>query len=103
MTIKKGDSVTVIAGRELGKTGIVERVIAPLGRVVVSGVNIRKHHIKPTASRPQGGIVESPAPFSRSNVMILCPHCSKPTRVRKTAGEKGFYRSCLHCNGSLDK
>ena len=103
MSIKKGDTVAVIAGREKGKQGTVEKVIAADNRVVVTGINIRKRHLKPTRTQPRGGILEMPAPFSRSNVMIVCPHCSKPTRIRHTATENGFFRSCVHCAGSLDQ
>ncbi|MBU6389094.1 50S ribosomal protein L24 [Patescibacteria group bacterium] len=103
MTIKKGDQIRVIAGREKGKQGTVERVIRDNGRVVVNGINVRKHHLKPSRSKPQGGIIEVPAAFSRANVMIICPHCSRPTRVSHTVAESGDkFRSCSHCHDSLE-
>ena len=102
MTIKKGDSVIIIAGKDKGKTGPIERVLAT-GRVAVTGLNIRKSHLKPSRTNPRGGIIEFAGPMSRSNVMIVCSHCSKPTRVKHTIEEDGTkYRTCLHCAGSLD-
>lgn len=103
MNIKKGDKIYVIAGREKGKLGVVEKTILDKNRVVIEGVNIRKHHLKPTQARPKGGIAEYPAAFSASNVMIVCPHCSKTTRVKNDIAENGKkFRICKHCNASLD-
>lgn len=103
MSIKKGDTVAIIAGREKGKQGLVGQVIAADDRVVVTGINLRKRHLKPTRIRPRGGIVEIEAPLSRANVMLVCPHCTKLTRIRHAAGEDGKrYRICIHCSGSLD-
>ena len=102
MTIKKGDTVQVIAGREKGKSGVIEKILPEVSRVVVSGVNIRKHHLKPNKNRPKGGISEFPAPFNRANVMLVCPHCSKPTRIKHSIEGTTKYRSCMHCQASLD-
>jgi len=103
MTIKKGDTVFVIAGREKGKQGKVEKVVLEKNRAIIGGVNMRKRSVKPTQRSPKGGIVDFPAAFSVANMMILCPHCSKTTRVKKAVGEDGKkFRTCTHCNGSLD-
>jgi len=103
MTIKKGDTVYVIAGREKGKQGKIERVIVEKNRAVIAGVNIRKRHIKPSQKQPKGGIADFAAAFSAANMMILCPHCSKTTRVKMTVGaDNKKFRTCIHCNGSLD-
>jgi large subunit ribosomal protein L24 len=103
MNIRKGDTVYIISGKEVGKQGKIEKVLPIADRVVVGGINIRKHHQKPSQKFPQGGIVEFPAPMNRSNVMVVCPHCSKTTRVKSTTSEDGQkYRCCVHCQGSLD-
>ena len=103
MTIKKGDTVHIIAGKEKGKQGVVEKSILSTNRVIVTGINIRKHHLKPTKTRPKGGIAEFPGSLSRANVMIVCPHCSRPTRIKHTAGaDNKKYRYCSHCQASLD-
>ena len=81
MKIRKNDNVTVISGNYNGKTGKVLKVFPTENRVIVEGVNLRKRHTKPTQKNPQGGITEKEAPINVSNVMILDPKSSKPTRV----------------------
>ncbi len=78
--IKQGDTVKVIAGRESGKTGEVERVIPKSGRVVVGGVNIRTPHAPPTQNNQQG-LYQFEAPLDASNVMVVDPDSGEPTRV----------------------
>lgn len=81
MNLVKGDNVIVIAGRDKGKTGTIQKVIPESNRVVVENVNLRKKHKKPTQQNPDGGIVEIYAPIDASNVMLLDPKTKKPTRV----------------------
>ena len=81
MNLVKGDKVIVIAGRDKGKTGTIQKVIPEQNRVVVENVNIRKKHNKPTQKNPDGGIVEIYAPIDASNVMLIDPKTKKPTRV----------------------
>lgn len=81
MKLKKGDKVIVIAGKDRLRVGTVERVITAKNRVVVSGVNIVKKHLKKTAQNPQAGIVDKTLPIHISNVMLLDPKEDKPTRV----------------------
>jgi large subunit ribosomal protein L24 len=103
MNIKKGDTILVLSGREKGKRGTVEVTSPTSNRVVVAGLNIRKRHLKPSKSSPRGGIAEISAPLPRASVMIVCPHCSKPSRVKMIISEQGSkYRACQHCQGSLD-
>ena len=81
MNLVKGDTVIVIAGRDKGKTGVIQKVIPEQNRVVVENVNLRKKHRKPTQANPEGGIVEIYAPIDASNVMLLDPKTKKPTRI----------------------
>ena len=81
MNLVKGDTVIVIAGRDKGKTGVIQKVIPESNRVVVENVNLRKKHKKPTQQNPDGGIVEVYAPIDASNVMLLDPKTKKPTRI----------------------
>mgnify|MGYP000881969855 CR=1 FL=1 len=71
MKIKKGDTVKVISGANLGKEGKVLKVYPTTDKVIVAGVNVIKKHAKPTQSHPDGGILEYEAPFHVSNVMIV--------------------------------
>lgn len=81
MKIKKGDSVIVISGKEKNKTGIVQKAFPKTGKVIVDGVNLRKKHIKPTQSNPDGSIKTIYAPIYASKVAIVDPKTKKPTRV----------------------
>ena len=81
MDLRTGDKVIVIAGRDKGKTGVIQKVDPKTNRVVVEGVNLRKKHKKPTQNNPEGSIVEIYAPIDASNVMILDPKTKKPTRI----------------------
>ena len=81
MFIKKNDKVKVIAGKDKGKEGTVEKVFPSKERVIVKGVNIVKKHQKPTNANPNGGLVEVEAPIHVSNVMLFDPSNNEPTRV----------------------
>jgi large subunit ribosomal protein L24 len=68
--IKKGSTVTVIAGDDKGKSGKVLQVIPETGRVLVEGVNFVKKHMQKSEDNPQGGIVEREAPVAISNLKV---------------------------------
>lgn len=79
--IKRDDEVIVIAGKDNGKRGKVNRVMQD-GRLVVSGVNMIKRHTKPNPMLgTPGGIVEKEAPIQASNVAIFNPTTNKADRV----------------------
>ena len=90
MNLKKGDKVIVIAGRDKGKSGVIQKVIPETNRVVVEGINVRKKHQKPTQANPEGSIIEVYAPIHASNVMLEDPKTKKPTRIghKVVKGEK---------------
>ena len=80
--IRKNDSVVVITGKDRGKRGRVLKVLPAKNRLIVEGVNMIKRHTRPNPQRNiKGGIVEREAPLSASNVQLVCPECSNPTRV----------------------
>ncbi|MFA4922563.1 MAG: 50S ribosomal protein L24 [Ignavibacteriaceae bacterium] len=81
MRIKKNDNIIVIAGNDKNKTGKVLKVYPKVNRVIVEGINIHKRHTKPSQKNQQGGIVEQEAPIHVSNVMIVDPKTSQPTRI----------------------
>jgi large subunit ribosomal protein L24 len=81
LKIKKDDDVIVVTGRDRGKQGKVLRAMPAKNRVVVQGVNIVKRHTKPSQTDPQGGIKEKEAPIHVSNVALVDPKTSRPTRV----------------------
>jgi len=80
--IKKGDDVIVLAGRERGKRGVVRQVMPKDGTALVQDINISKRHMKPTGTARQAGIVDKEQPIHLSNLALVDPKTSKPTRVR---------------------
>ncbi len=68
--IKKGDTVTIIAGKDKGKIGKVMQAFPVMNRIVVEGVNKCKRHLRPQRSGDKGQIVEFFMPINASNVML---------------------------------
>jgi large subunit ribosomal protein L24 len=103
--IRRNDSVQVMAGKDRGKTGRVLRVLAEKNRLVVEGVNFVKRHTRPNPGRGvKGGILEKEAPLHASNVQLVCPECSAPTRIGHKVLEDGRkVRVCRKCEGVVDK
>ncbi len=81
MKIKKGDNVVVIAGKDKGKTGTIEKSFPRLDRVVIEGVNVVTKHKKATRSGEKGQKVTLAMPIHVSNVMIVDPKTKKPARI----------------------
>ncbi len=128
--IRRGDTVVVLAGKDAGKRGVVERVVrdtaAPSGArgtyrrgnaaggtsVVVEGLNVAKRHTKPRQSSSQtdrmpkiqqGGILDLAQPLDIGKVMLICPKCEKATRIAHQTLENGRrVRICRHCGEALE-
>ncbi len=108
VTIRKGDQVRVMTGRDRGKAGRVLSVNPVRNTVHVEHANMIKRHTRPNpAKNIKGGIVEREGPIHISNVRILCPGCNKPARVghkEMPAGSKPKrVRICRRCEATLDK
>lgn len=88
-SLKKGDQVVVISGKDRGKRGGILKVIPKDGAVLVEKVNMIKRHTKPTKINPQGGIIEKEAPLHISKVMMVDPATGKGTRIGKKLLEDG--------------
>lgn len=96
--VRKGDTVLVITGKNLGKKGKVLSVIPERSRVIIEGVNVVKRHSRPTRKTPQGGIMQKEAPVHSSNVMLYCNKCNSPTRVgKKILEDEEKVRICKKC------
>lgn len=101
--IHKGDNIKILSGRDRGKTGAVERVLSKTRMVVVTGLNLVKKHAKPKRRAPHGGIISLPAPMPIAKVIVICPRCQKPTRVKVTIdAENNRYRVCRNCQEMID-
>jgi len=128
--IRKGDTVVILAGKDAGKRGTVDRVIRRTASpssarsvfrrgssaggvsVVVEGLNIAKRHTKPRQSAgasdrvpkmQQGGIIDIAQPLPISRVMLVCSNCGKPTRIGHATLETGRrVRVCRHCGEQME-
>ncbi len=102
--LRKGDTVKVIAGKDLGKTGKVLRVIREKGRLIVEGVNFVKKHAKRTREDRAGGIHQLEASVHVSNVILICPKCRQPTRIGNTTLADGTkVRVCRKCGEVVER
>jgi len=107
--LKKEDTVKVISGRNKGMTGRVLRVDRSTGRVLVEHAMMIKRHTRPNPSKQiKGGIAERESAFSASNVMLVCPGCSKAVRVghhvdHVAGGKSRRVRVCRKCGQTIDK
>ena len=99
--VKVDDTVVVISGNDKGKKGKVLGVSPKEGKVIVSGANIVKKHVKPRPPQEQGGIVEVEGAMYASKVQLYCEKCKKPTRAaHKMDGDKKV-RVCTKCGAEL--
>jgi large subunit ribosomal protein L24 len=81
--IRKGDLVEVISGSDKGKQGRVLAVDPEKGKLRVEKVRIQKRHLKAGRKGARtGGIIEQEGSIDASNVMLVDPKDSRPSRVR---------------------
>ena len=101
MRLIKGDTVSVLTGKDRGKQGEIASVIPKAGKVIVNGVNVVKKHQKARTATEQGGIIEKDMPIDASNVAIVCSKCG-PTRIgMKFEADGKKIRVCKKCGGDL--
>lgn len=105
--IRKGDTVEVISGdlEDMGKRGEVIKVFVEKSRITVQGVNICTKHQRKVQKQGRTinpGRIKYEGPVHLSNVMLVCPKCSEPTRVGVQRDETGAHRVCKHCKALID-
>ncbi len=102
--IKKDDTVKVLSGKEKGRTGKVLKVFREKGTALVERLNFVKKHSKAGGKAgKQGGIIEKEAPLRLAKLMLVCPKCSKPSRLGVREIEGGDrVRYCKRCSEQID-
>jgi large subunit ribosomal protein L24 len=101
MKVKKGDLVKVQTGKERGKQAKVLRILPGARTVVLEGLFMAHKHRRARRSGEKGQIVQIAMPVAASKVMVVCPQCSKPTRVGyRREGDKKV-RLCKKCGASF--
>jgi large subunit ribosomal protein L24 len=105
ISIRKGDNVHILSGRDAGKSGRVLSINPRKNTLVVEHANIIKRHTRPNPNKNiKGGIVEKEGPINVSNVQIVCSSCGKHTRIgSKTLADGSRSRVCKRCGTTLDK
>lgn len=88
MTIKKDDSVIIIAGKDKGKSGKVIRSLPKLHKVIVAGINISKKNQKPRKTGQKGQVIEKTMPIDISNVRLASAEKKAPKVVKVKAAAK---------------
>ena len=103
MRIRSGDTVLVIAGKEKGKTGRVDRHLVKSNRVVVEGVNMITRHVRPRPNVRQSGRIQQEAPIHVSNLTLICNKCNRPIKPVSILLETGArVRGCPKCKEVID-
>ncbi len=104
MKIKKNDIVKMLAGKDSGKTGKVLQVLPSEEKVIVEGLNLMKKHVRARREGEAGQRLELPRKVTISDVMLICPKCSKATRVGyKVSKEKDVKKAriCKKCKSEI--
>jgi len=99
--VRKGDRVKVVSGEDRGKVGKILQVFPEKDRVLVEGVNIVTKHQRPTQAVREPGIVKREAPLHVSNVKVVCPECSVPSRLGVVTADKQKLRRCKQCGATF--
>ena len=98
MFVKKNDLVKVASGESRGKTGKILRVFPETEKIVVQGINLRWKNMRRSQQHPHGARIQKELPIHVSKVKIVCPQCTKPTRVGYKITESGVKsRICKKC------
>lgn len=101
--LKANDQVEVTAGKDKGRVGKILKVYPRTDKALVEKINMIKRHTKPNAMNQQGGIIEKEAPIHVSNLMLVCPKCSKTVRVKRRILEDGTkVRICKKCDETIE-
>lgn len=102
--LRKDDIVTVISGKDKGKSGKILKVFPKKWSAIVEKLNFVKRHSRPTQKMPQGGILEKEAALPLSKLKLICNKCNEVTLVKyqKIGDSKKFVRVCKKCKEMID-
>ena len=102
LKFKIGDTVKITAGKDKGREGKIEKVLVDEMKVVVSGINLYKKHVKGFGD-VKGGVYDIPRPLGFGKIALICPKCKKVTRIGfKFAGDEKV-RFCKKCGKEVGK
>lgn len=102
MKLVKGDSVKVLAGKDKGKVGKIDKVYPKDNKVLVENVNQYKRHLKKRTQNEESQIVTITKPLPVASVSLICPKCNKLTRVGFKTEKGKKTRVCKKCQKAID-
>ncbi len=103
MRLRANDTVLVIKGRDRGKQGKVQRAFPRENKVLVEGINMVVRHTRATRGLRQAGIIQKEMPIHSANVMLICTHCNRPTRIGyKFLADGTKARVCKKCQEVIE-
>jgi len=104
ISLRVNDQVEVITGKDRGRVGKILKIDKNAQRITVERINMIKRHMKPIDAQRPGQIVEKEAPLHISNVMLICPECTKTVRTgRKRLDDGSSVRVCKACGATVPK
>jgi large subunit ribosomal protein L24 len=104
LTIRKGDSVIILSGKEKGKRGKVLRLSADGSRAYIEGVNLVKRFVRKTRQNPQGGLMTSEASIHLSNLALYNDKLSRGVRFRtRILADGSKTRVCVKSGQELSR
>jgi len=101
MKLKKGDLIKVTRGKDLGKTGKIDKVFSKVNKILVAGINQYKRHLKARSQRQPSEIVTIAKPIPVSNAVLICPKCQLATRVGFSYEDDKKIRICKKCKQKI--
>ena len=102
MKVKKNDTVVVITGKDVKKTGKVLASIPKKNRIIVEGINIQEKNRKARTAQETSQKIKKEGAIDASNVLVICPVCGKATRVGYQIVDGKKVRICKKCKATLD-
>jgi len=97
MTIKKGDNVVVLTGKDKGKRSKVLKVFPKTDKILVEAVNMTKKHQRKRREGEKGQVVSVAMPVDASNVLLLCSKCDRSSRIGNKVVNDKKLRICVRC------
>ena len=101
MKLKKGDNVKIVLGKDKGKSGKIEKVFTKTQKVLITGVNQYKRHFKARSQNQPSEIITITKPMWAYNVVPICPHCKKETRIGFRVEKNDKIRVCKKCEKKI--
>lgn len=101
MKLKKGDLVKIVLGKDKGKRAKIEKILPKIKKVLVTGINQYKRHLKARAQGQSSEIVTITKPLASASVAFICPHCKLQTRIGFRIEKNDKIRICRKCEKKI--